>query len=139
MLKFVFIALLGAFALNHAQAQQPGPSPTGGSRICGSHAYKHVTTATDAQIVAGVAGRQIFICDYAISFNGTTNVYLEQATSGTCATLTQLDQTWYGVANAGKIAANPYYVGISVVAGGQLCVNNSAVATVDISVNYDQQ
>jgi hypothetical protein len=134
MKKLVAVAammLLGAPAF--------AQTPPGGRRICGSHVYKHITTATDTQLVAASGTRQIYICDYAISFNGTTNVYLEQATSGTCATLTQLDQTWYGVANAGKIAANPYYTGISVVAGGQLCVNNSAAVTVDISVNYDQQ
>jgi hypothetical protein len=138
MLKYVFFVVFCMFTVNSAQAQ-PGPSPTGGSRICGSHVYKHITTATDTQLIAGVSGRNIYVCDYSISFNGTGNIYLEQATSGTCATLTQLDQTWYGVANAGKIAANPYYTGISIVAGGQLCVNTSAAIAVDIAVNYDQQ
>ena len=134
-MKYLFI-LFSLLLMPQLSAAQ---TPTGGSRICGSHAYAHITTATDTQLVKGVAKQTIYVCDYAISFNGTGNIYLEKATSGTCATLTQLDQTWYGVANAGKIAANPYYVGVNTGEGAQLCVNTSAAVTIDISVNYDQQ
>ncbi len=106
--------------------------------VCGSHVFKHITTATDTQIVAASGSTTIYICDYSFSFNGTGNAYLEKATSGTCATLTQIDQTWYGAANVGKIAANPYYQGLNTGASAQLCVNTSQAISFDISVNYDQ-
>lgn len=106
--------------------------------ICGSHVFKHITTATDTQIVAQSGTTTIYVCDYSISFNGTGNIYLEKATSGTCGTLTQIDQAWFGVANAGKISANPYYSGLNTGASAQLCANTSAGVTIDIAVNYDQ-
>jgi hypothetical protein len=106
--------------------------------ICGSHVFKHITTATDTQIVAASGSENIYICDYSLSFNGTGNFYLEKATSGTCATLTQIDQDWYGVANGGKIAANPYYQGLNTGSSAQLCANTSAAIAVDVAVNYDQ-
>lgn len=106
--------------------------------VCGSHIYKHITTATDTQIVAASGSTTIYICDYSFSFNGTGNAFLEKATSGTCATLTQIDQTWYGAANLGKLAANPYYQGLNTGASAQLCVNTSAGVSFDIAVNYDQ-
>ena len=80
----------------------------------------------------------IYVCDYSISFNGTGNIYLEKATSGTCATLTQIDMTWYGVANAGKVATIPYYQGLNTGASAQLCANTSAAVAIDIAVTYDQ-
>jgi hypothetical protein len=106
--------------------------------ICGSAIYKHITTATDTQIVAASGSTNIYVCDYSFSFNGTGNAFLEKATSGTCATTTQIDQTWYGVANESKAAANPYYRGLNTGSSAQLCVNTSAAVPFDITVYYDQ-
>lgn len=106
--------------------------------ICGSRTFKHITTATDTQVIAASGSTNIYICDYALSFNGTGNLYLEKATSGTCATLTQIDQTWYGTANGGKLMANPYYQGLATGASAQLCAHTDAAITVDISVSFDQ-
>lgn len=106
--------------------------------LCGSHVFKHITTATDTQIVPASGSTNIYVCDYSISFNGTGNIYLEKAASGTCATLTQIDQAWYGVANAGKLAAKEYYHGLNTGASAQLCANTSAGVAIDISVDYDQ-
>lgn len=106
--------------------------------LCGSHVFKHITSATDTQIVAASGSTTIYVCDYSISFNGTGNIFLEKATTGTCSTLTQIDQAWYGVANAGKVAAIPYYQGLNTGASAQLCANTSAGVTIDIAVNYDQ-
>jgi hypothetical protein len=117
------------FSTNNANAQP---------HICGNHVFKHITTATDTQIVAASGSQTIYVCDYSISFNGTGNIYLEKATSGTCATLTQIDQAWYGVVNAGKTNAKPFYTGLNTGASAQLCANTSAAVTIDIAVDYDQ-
>jgi hypothetical protein len=107
--------------------------------LCGSHAYATAATATDTSLVAGVSGKNIYVCDYSVSFNGTTNVYLETSASTSCSTPTQVDQPWYGVVNAGKISSNPYFEGLKTSASGQtLCFNNSAAATASVAVNYDQ-
>lgn len=106
--------------------------------ICGSVAFRHITTATDTQIVAASGSTNIYVCDYSFSFNGTGNAFLEKATSGTCATTTQIDHAWYGVANMSKAAANSYYRGLNTGASAQLCVNTSAAVSFDITVYYDQ-
>ena len=106
--------------------------------MCNNFVYKHITTATDTQIVAASGSTTIYVCDYSFSFNGTGNAYLEKATSGTCATLTQIDQTWYGVANMSKAASQAYYRGLNTGASAQLCVNTSAAVSFDIGVFYDQ-
>jgi hypothetical protein len=107
-------------------------------RICGSHVFKHITTATDTQIVAASGAQTIYVCDYDISFNGTGNIFLEKATSGTCATTTQIDLTWYGVANWGKNVGKPFYTGLNTGPSAQLCANTNAAVPVDIAVDYDQ-
>lgn len=115
---------------------------TGGSttnqHICGSHIFKHITTATDTQIVAASGSNTIYVCDYSLSFGGTGNAHLESATTGTCATLTQIDQEWYGLAGVNKLAANGLYSGLNTGASAQLCVKTSAAVSVDVAVNYDQ-
>jgi hypothetical protein len=111
------------------------------AHICGTSKFVHVTSATDTQIVAASGSTNIYVCDYAISFGGTINVYLEKATTGTCATLTQIDQTWYGVANAGKAAGNAYYRGLNTGESAQLCLNSTGAGVasgVDVTVYYDQ-
>jgi hypothetical protein len=107
--------------------------------ICGNHVFKHITTATDTQLVAASGSTNIYVCDYSFSFGGAGNFFLEKATTGTCATLTQLTGQWYGAASSGKTDANPYYRGVSTGASAQLCVNTSTfTGPLDIDVYYDQ-
>lgn len=107
-------------------------------RICASHVYKHITTATDTQLVAGVSGSKVCVCDYEFSFGGTGNAYLEYSTTGTCASPTQMTMAWYGAVNIGKAASNPYYRGLTTPASAQLCVNTSGAVSFDIAIYYDQ-
>ena len=95
--------------------------------ICGSTAHATLAAA-DTQIVNVSGTTSIYVCDYDISFSGTVNVYLEQATSGTCATLTQLTQTWFGVANAGRAGSNAFYRGLHTAASSQLCLHGSTTS-----------
>ncbi len=109
--------------------------------ICGSSIFKHITTTTDTEIVPISGTTTIYVCDYEISFGGTGNISLEQATAGavgTCTTITQIGQVWYGVVNAGKAAGNPYWRGLKTAAGAKLCANTTANVSIDITVYYDQ-
>lgn len=105
--------------------------------ICGSRVYKHITSATDTQIVAASGSTNIYVCDIAFSASGALNFYLEKATSGTCATLTQIDMLWTLAANEAKAVTIPFYQGLNTGASAQLCVNTSA-GNLDIVVTYDQ-
>lgn len=115
---------------------------TGGTttnqHICGSHIFKHITTATDTQILPASGTTTIYVCDYSLSFGGTGNAYLESASSGTCGGLAQIDQAWYGLAGVNKTAANGLYSGLATPASARLCINTSAAVSVDVGVNYDQ-
>lgn len=135
----VMDAATGAALPNNAlQAGVNTGGITASIHICGSQVFKHVTTATDTQIVAQSGTKTIYICDYSFSFGGVGNAYLEKATTGTCATLTQISQVWYGTTNVAKTDANPMYRGLNTGASAQLCVNTSAAVPFDITVYYDQ-
>ena len=128
MRKLLLIFFLFAFS-SGAEAQD----------VCKNKIIKSISAATDTQLVAAVSGKQILVCDWDISFSGSTNIYLEYSTTGTCASPTQLSQTWYGAANTGKTAASPFYRGMITPAGAQLCANTNTSTTVDITVYYSQQ
>ena len=109
--------------------------------VCGSHIFKHITSGTDTQVLAASGSTTIYVCDYDISFGGAQTLFLEKSTSGTCASPTQIAQAWYGIANAGKIAANAYYRGLNTGASAQLCANTSGVFSgsgADLTVYFDQ-
>ncbi len=106
--------------------------------VCGSHVYKHITTATDTEIVGRSGSTNIYVCDYSFSANAANNVYLEKSTSGTCAGLTQIDQTWYLTANQGKTNAKAFYSGLNAGASNSLCVNTSQAVNFDVAVDYDR-
>lgn len=123
-----------AFAVNAVTQNNVVGQP----HICTNHAFKHITTATDTQIVAQNSTNNIYVCNYSLSANGTQTVFLEKATSGTCATLTQIDQAWYLTQFSGKSGGNDIYHGLNTGASAQLCINTSAAQSVDVSVDYDQ-
>lgn len=111
---------------------------TTNQHICGSHIFKHITTATDTQILPASGSTTIYVCDYSLSFGGTGNAFLESASSGTCGGLTQIDHTWYGLAGVNKPAANGLWSGLATAASARLCIQTSAAVSVDVGVNYDQ-
>lgn len=112
---------------------------TTAAEMCGNHIFKHITTATDTQIVAPSGSTTVRVCDIGFSFGGTGNAYLESATSSSCGgTLTQIDMAWYGVANLSKTDAEPWYRGLNAGSSNGLCVHTTGAVSFDISVYYDQ-
>jgi len=109
-------------------------------RICGSHAFAHVTASGNTQIVALSSGKTVYICDYSLSDGSTaTNAYLESATAASCGgTLAQIDMLWSMAANGGAKGAKAFYTGLNAGASNALCVNNSSANAFDIGVDYDQ-
>lgn len=107
---------------------------------CNASKTVAISTAADTQVVpAPPQGQAIYICDYEFSFNGTGNAYLESATTGTCGgSLVQIGNTWYGIANLGKVAPNPFYRGMTT-GNLQLCVNTNANIAFSLTVYYAVQ
>jgi hypothetical protein len=107
--------------------------------VCGSYKYVHITSATDTQIVAASGSTTIYVCDFEFSVGAVaTNFYLEKATTGTCATLTQLGILHNGQIGMTAKASNAFYRGLNTGSSAQLCVNTSAAGPLDIGVFYDQ-
>lgn len=110
----------------------------GQPHLCANHVFKHITSATDTQLVTQSSTTTIYVCGYSMSASAAETIFLEKATSGTCATLTQIDQAWFLAANGGKSNGNDYYHGLNTGASAQLCANTTTAGPVDISVDYDQ-
>lgn len=106
---------------------------------CGSHVFKHITSATDTLLVEISGSQTIYVCDMEFSANAADNVYLEKATSTSCGgSLTQIGMKWYLTANEGKAAPNPFYRGLNAGSGHGLCVNTSGAVSFDIALYYDE-
>ena len=111
--------------------------------ICGNYTTLSMTIASTLVLVQGAAGSTIYVCDYDISVNGvsTTNISMQIGTGTQCGSNThQLGQSWYAGLNWAKIAANPYYRGLSsnAVASASLCIKSTVTSTLDFGLYYDQ-
>ena len=111
--------------------------------VCGTYTTISMAIASTLQLVAGAAGSTIYVCDFDISVNGvsTTNISMQIGTGTQCGSNThQLGQSWYAGLNWAKIAANPYYRGLSsnAVASASLCVKSTVTSTIDFGLYYDQ-
>ena len=77
------------------------------AHICGQHVTVNPVTATDTLLVAAVAAKSVYVCDYAISTGAADNLFLESFTTGTCAgTVAQMDTKWFMPINGAKTDAN---------------------------------
>lgn len=108
------------------------------AHICGNHVTINPATATDTLLVALVAAKSVYICDYSFSTNGANNIFLESYTTGTCGTPVQLDTKWYLPANGAKTDANPYWRGLATPAGAGVCLNTSGAVATSFTLYYDQ-
>ena len=106
--------------------------------VCGSYAYKHISSATDTQLVAVNSTNNIYICDIEFSAAAAQNFYLEKSTSSTCGTLSQIGILWTLVANQAKGHTAAIYSGMNTGASASLCANTSTSGGLDIGVYYDQ-
>jgi hypothetical protein len=110
--------------------------------LCGNYTTVALTTNTTAQMVAGVNGQTIYVCDYDIMVGTTaSNINFVIGTGTNCASgAVQLGMVWPFGINSGKIAANPYYRGMnsSAVGSAALCAQSSATSNVYVGVYYDQ-
>jgi hypothetical protein len=127
LLVFACLALLSARAV-----AQPAP------QACAAAVTVSPSIATDTQIVALSAGKNIFICGIEASSSGTNDFYLESATAASCGgTLTQIGTEYYTAADWLK-TAGPYLPGLSTGTGNALCVHTTAAEALSLTVWYAQ-
>ncbi len=107
---------------------------------CGSHAFVNTTTAADTQVIAPVAGKNVYVCDVDFSVGATANAfYVESATAASCGgTLAALDVTWTMPAYGAKSASDPYFRGLTAGVGNGVCVHTTAAAPTSLGIYYDQ-
>ncbi len=118
-----------SFSIGNAQTQP---------HVCGSTStFKHITSATDTQLIAASGSTTIYICDIRFSASAGLNFFLEKSSSGTCGSPTQIDILVTAAANEAHLPSDAFYQGLNTGASQQLCVNTSG-GNLDISVVFDQ-
>ena len=132
LLLAIFLALSFsgvAFAENTV-----GPS---NAALCNKVANVAVGPTSATQLVAGVAGKSIFICGWQITNTGATGTFsLIYGTGSTCTTPTTLVTPQ----NITSTAPSTYNVGVAqmqTIAGATLCVNPS-VNTIATTLWFSQ-
>ncbi len=112
---------------------------------CGSHAYVHVTSATDTLLVQGVTSQTVKVCGVQYHFSGSAaqSAYVENtaSTNANCSsTKTQITGLVTGNSSApstdGFLGA--FWTGLANTSGNGVCVNTSGTGGLDVDVWYTQ-
>jgi len=116
-----------------------------GSIQCDTHAFVHVTSATDTLLVQGVASQTIRVCGMLANFSGSAaqSIYLENtaSTNANCSsTKTQIAGLLTGNSTAPLSTGfhNALWSGLANTSGNGLCLNSSGTGGVDVDVWYTQ-
>jgi hypothetical protein len=109
------------------------------AHICGQHVTINPVSATDTSLVAPVSGKQVYVCDYAISTGAADNLFLESVTTAPCTgTVAQMDTKWFMPVNGAKTDANPYWRGLVTAVGSGICLNTSTAGPASFTLYFDQ-
>lgn len=98
-----------------------------------------VAAATTTQIIALIAGRQIYVTSFDMIANGTLNATLVYGTGTNCGTgTTSLTGPYPLIAQAGLAKGNGVGVVLVVPASNALCITASGASQISGSVSYAQ-
>ena len=114
--------------------------------VCNQEAQYDASTSGKTQIVAGSAGKKIYVCGYSLVAAGTVSVDLTQGTTGTaCATGTNTKMTpTYQLATTGPAGVlDPSVFGASAgpnvsIVSQALCIETNAAIAVHARVKFAQ-
>ena len=145
----VIIATLDFVKTSRVYAQLPSYSldPCASNGSIKLSTFANITTATTTQLVALVAGKQVFVCGFSIDMTGSATadtVILVNGTGASCGTgTTSLTPTYSSgaLADAYKLYGGGLMSVITVPAGNALCVTTTVgtTPTIGILVTYVQQ
>jgi hypothetical protein len=113
-------------------------TPTVGAILCENVAKYDASTNGATQLVASSGSKKVYVCGYNIFSAGTVNVKLMGATTGTCATTTDLTPAYQFTAQTGIVQPVSNSPGLVTAASSQLCINTSAGVAVQALVWYAQ-
>ena len=98
-----------------------------------------VTTATDTTVLAGSAGKIIYVCGLMASGAGVNTGYWEQSTSATCASgFTQVWGSYTLASSSGYNFMSPFAV-FSLTSGDSLCWHSTSTGGTDLTALLSQQ
>lgn len=107
-----------------------------------THAFKHITSATDTLAVQGVSLQTVRLCAWVSRAAGTATWFWENtaSTNANCvSTLTQINGVATEAANTGEVVALPIGVTLNNTSGNGLCINSTGTGGVDIDYWYQQR
>lgn len=107
-----------------------------------THAFKHITSATDTLAVQGVTSQTVRLCAWVSRAAGTATWFWENtaSTNANCvSTLTQINGVATEAANTGEVVALPIGVTLNNTSGNGLCINSTGTGGVDIDYWYQQR
>lgn len=138
LLLALSFALWGLFPQAQAQAPIVGP---GQFVICTGAAAVNPSTATTTSVIAGVAGKSIYICGWHVTsiLSTTATFQFEYGTQGgPCTTPTTITPP-FNITSAAPSADHIDYAIIQIPAGAQLCVvTGSGTTGTAVLVYYNQ-
>jgi hypothetical protein len=124
-----------------ARVGVPGTGvPIIGSIIaCNQTAPFNTSSAGEAQIVAAIAGKTIYVCSYTFVGGGTTSASLTTGTGTNCAGSTaSLTPPYPFAAQTILVDGADFWRGIATPPGNALCVNNGSAAQITGIIYYTQ-
>jgi hypothetical protein len=124
----------GSLRVTPAFADAPATGPI----LCESVAKYDASTNGATQLVAASGSTRVYVCGFNIFSAGTVNVKLMGATTGTCATTTDLTPAYQFTAQTGIVQPVSTSPALKTATSSQLCINTSAGVAVQALVWYSQ-
>lgn len=120
------------------QVQPIAQTGSGSSINCNANQiYDQATNGSTKLVTKASNSRSIYVCGYGLFSNGTANVSLVYGTGTNCGTGTvSLTPAYRFTAQTGFVDPSPYYRGMNVPAGNDLCISSSAAVAVQGVVYY---
>ena len=143
----VSVAINGGSAINANGIQNSAnssPVVLANDQVCTNptHAFKHITSATDTLAVQGVTAQTVRLCAWKSRAAGTATWFWENtaSTNANCgSTLTQIGGVATEAANTGEVVALPIGVTLNNTSGNGLCINSTGTGGFDLDYWYQQR
>lgn len=138
------VYVINALAPGANNSANSSPVVIANDQVCTNptHAFKHITTATDTLAVQGVTAQTVRLCAWTARAAGTATWFWENtaSTNANCvSTLTQIAGVRTEAINTGEVVMMPIGVTLNNTSGNGLCINSTGTGGVDIDYWYQQR
>lgn len=130
----VIIGLLVLWLAPRAHAQSTQSLPCNAAQI-----YSAATNGS-TKLISTKLNTSVYICGYTLWSGGTASVKFIYGTGTTCATgATDVTPAFALIAQTGVTDSSPYFKGLFVPDGNDVCINTSAGVAVQAIIYYVQR